>query len=231
MYCVGFIMKKKIVVLFLLFQFSFIYAEDNLEDINNIFNSANELYNQGKYLEANNLYLNLVSSNIVSKDLYYNLASSYYEMGSNGYAVLWFEKALNIAPFDKDIKNNILKITEAKNYDSIYIIIFYFVLFLFLILFSSLFISFIKKRKLSYLFLAVSIVFLAVSIFFYNKINSNYIIVIKDTNIYKGSSIKSDIVSSVYEGEKFRVIKESSDWYYVKGISKGWVNKEYIERI
>ena len=222
---------KKIIIMFLLFGGNFLFAQNDLENINNIFKDANDLYNQGKYIEANNLYLNLISSNVVSKDLYYNLASSYYEINSNGYAVLWYERALNISPFDKEIKNNINKITERKDYDSFYIIGFYISLVLFVFFSAFLFVLFIKKKNINFLLLISSIILLVFSIYSYNTIKSDYIIIIRNTNIYSGSSVKSDIVSSVYEGEKFRVIKESSNWYYVNGISKGWINKEYLEKI
>lgn len=222
---------KKIIIILLLFGCNLIFAQNDLENINNIFKNANDLYNQGMYIEANNLYLNLISSNVVSKDLYYNLASSYYEINSNGYAVLWYERALNIAPFDKEIKNNINKITERKDYDSFYIIAFYISLILFVFFTAFLFLLFIKKKNTNWLLLISSIVLFIFSIYSYNAIKSDYIIIVRNTNIYSGSSVKSDIVSSVYEGEKFKVIKESSNWYYVNGISKGWINKEYLEKI
>ncbi|WIH83968.1 SH3 domain-containing protein [Brachyspira pilosicoli] len=222
---------KKIIIMFLVFGCNFLFAQNDLENINNIFKNANDLYNQGSYIEANNLYLNLISSNVVSKDLYYNLASSYYEINSNGYAVLWYERALNISPFDKEIKNNINKITERKDYDSFYIIAFYISLILFVFFSVFLFVLFIKKKNINFLLLISCVILLVFSIYLYKTIKSDYIIIIRNTNIYSGSSIKSDIVSSVYEGEKFRVIKESSNWYYVKGISKGWINKEDLEKI
>ncbi|CCG56627.1 aerotolerance-like exported protein [Brachyspira pilosicoli WesB] len=222
---------KKIIIMFLVFGCNFLFAQNDLENINNIFKNANDLYNQGSYIEANNLYLNLISSNVVSKDLYYNLASSYYEINSNGYAVLWYERALNISPFDKEIKNNINKITERKDYDSFYIIAFYISLILFVFFSAFLFVLFIKKKNINFLLLISCVILIVFSIYLYKTIKSDYIIIIRNTNIYSGSSIKSDIVSSVYEGEKFRVIKESSNWYYVKGISKGWINKEDLEKI
>ena len=221
---------KKIIIMFLVFGCNFLFAQNDLENINNIFKNANDLYNQGSYIEANNLYLNLISSNVVSKDLYYNLASSYYEINSNGYAVLWYERALNISPFDKEIKNNINKITERKDYDSFYIIAFYISLILFVFFSAFLFVLFIKKKNINFLLLISCVILIVFSIYLYKTIKSDYIIIIRNTNI-SGSSIKSDIVSSVYEGEKFRVIKESSNWYYVKGISKGWINKEDLEKI
>ena len=98
---------KKILLIFLMFQSCLLYGEIDFDKINSIFSDANKLYEEGNYLEANNLYRNIASSNIISKDLYYNIATSYAELGSNGHAILWYERALNISPFDKEIKNNI----------------------------------------------------------------------------------------------------------------------------
>ena len=96
----------KYIIIFV-FQFCLLYGEIDFDKINSIFNDANKLYEEGDYFEANNLYKNIASSNIISKDLYYNLGLSYAKIGSNGYAILWYERALNISPFDKEIKNNI----------------------------------------------------------------------------------------------------------------------------
>ncbi len=152
---------KKIIIMFLLFGCNFLFAQNDLENINNIFKDANDLYNQGRYIEANNLYLNLISSNVVSKDLYYNLASSYYEINSNGYAVLWYERALNIKPFDKEIKNNINKITERKDYDSFYIIGFYMSLVLFVFLVHFYLCYLLKRKTLIFYYLLVLLFYLS----------------------------------------------------------------------
>ena len=132
---------KKIIMIFLIFQSCFLYCAD-LDKVNNLFENANKFYNEGKYLEANYLYRDIVSSNIISKDLYYNFASSYAAIGSNGYAVLYYEKALNIAPFDKEIKNTITSITGNDNYNSQIIVTMYILLILFLISFTV-FIAFV----------------------------------------------------------------------------------------
>ena len=125
-------MKKLIIVLFL-FQSYYLCSAADLDKLNNLFESANKLYNDGKYLEANYLYKDIAASNFVSKDLYYNLASSYAAIGSNGYAVLYYEKALNISPFDKETKVMINSLTGNNDYDSQLIIIMYGFLMLFLI--------------------------------------------------------------------------------------------------
>ena len=221
---------KKIIMIFLIFQSCFLYCAD-LDKVNNLFENANKFYNEGKYLEANYLYRDIVSSNIISKDLYYNFASSYAAIGSNGYAVLYYEKALNIAPFDKEIKNTINSITGNDNYDSQIIVTMYILLILFLISFTVFIVLFIKSRKPNKFLLILSIIFLIPTIITNKIINDDYVVTIEEANIYNGSSTKSDIVSIIHEGEKLRVLEEYTNWYYVKGNFKGWISKSSAEKI
>ena len=222
--------RKYIIAVFLIFQSCFLYCAD-LEKINNLFENANTLYNEGKYLEANYLYKDIASSNIISKDLYYNLASSYAAIGSNGYAVLYYEKALNISPFDKETKNMINSITGNNNYNSQMIITIYILLILFLISFTVFIVLLIKLRKSNKFLLILSIVFLIPTIIINNRINDDYVVTVEEANIYNGSSTKSDIVSIIHEGEKLRILEEYTNWYYVKGNFKGWINKSSAEKI
>ena len=227
---------KKIIALFLIFQSCLLYGEIDFDKINSIFLEANKLYEEGNFLEANNLYKNIASSNIISKDLYFNIASSYGELGSNGHAILWYERALNICPFDKEIKNNIelfnpnSSLNPIKNKSTL-IINFYLTLFLFILFFTILIILFIKKRKIYYLLIILSVLFIVPALISYNLINANYLIVVSRTNLYRGESERTEIISVIGEGEKFRILEEYSNWYHVKGSFKGWINKYFAEKI
>lgn len=227
---------KKIIALFLIFQSCLLYGEIDFDKINSIFLEANKLYEEGNFLEANNLYKNIASSNIISKDLYFNIASSYGELGSNGHAILWYERALNISPFDKEIKNNIelfnpnSSSNPIKNKSTL-IIIFYLTLFLFILFFTILIILFIKKRKIYYLLIILSVLFIVPALISYNLINANYLIVVSRTNLYRGESERTEIISVIGEGEKFRILEEYSNWYHVNGYFKGWINKSFAEKI
>ena len=227
---------KKILLISLMFQSCLLYGEIDFDKINSIFSDANKLYEEGDYLEANNLYRNIASSNIISKDLYYNIATSYAELGSNGHAILWYERALNISPFDKEIKNNIELFnpnssSNPKYNQSVLIIIFYLTLFLFIIFFTVLIILFIKKRKIYYLLIILSVLFIVPAVISYNLMNADYLIVVSRTNLYRGESERTVIISIPYEGEKFRILEEYSNWYHVKGSFKGWINKSFAEKI
>lgn len=224
---------KKIIIIFLLFQSYFLYGFENtdLNYLNTLFENANNLYNDGKYLDANYMYRDIVSSNLISKSLYYNLASSYAAIGSNGYAVLYYEKALNISPFDKEIKAMIKSLTGNNNYNSQIIVIMYIFLILFLVFFTLLIVFIIKNRKISRLLLVLSLIFFILYFIFYNNLNSDYVVTVNNVNLYKGSSTKSDIISQISKGEKLLVAEEYENWYYVKGNFKGWINKKYAEKI
>ena len=222
---------KKLIIIFLLFQSYFLCNAADLDKLNNLFENANKLYNEGKYLEANYLYKDIASSNFISKDLYYNLASSYAAIGSNGYAVLYYEKALNISPFDKEIKVMINSLIGNNNNDSNMIIMMYAFLILFLVFFTLLILIFIKRKKINKFLLILSILLLIPSIILNNALNSDYVVTVDDANLYSGSSTRSDIISQIAEGQKLRVLEEYTNWYYVKGNSKGWISKSFAQKI
>ena len=222
---------NKFIIIFLIMNSYFLYCKSNLEKINALFENANKLYNDGKYLEANIIYRDLTSSNIISKDLYYNLASSYLALGSNGYAILYYEKSLNIAPFDKEIKSTIHLLTGNYNYNSLLIIIMYIFLALFLALFTYLIVLFFLNTKINKYLIILSILFLIPVIISNKYINDDYIISINTTNLYSGRSLISKIISIIPEGKKLRVLEEYTDWYYVKGNFNGWINKSYAKKI
>ena len=222
---------KKLIIIFLLFQSYFLCNAEDLDKLNNLFENANKLYNEGKYLEANYLYKDIASSNFISKDLYYNLASSYAAIGSNGYAVLYYEKALNISPFDKEIKVMINSLIGNNNNDSNMIIMMYAFLILFLVFFTLLILIFIKRKKINKFLLILSILLLIPSIILNNALNSDYVVTVDDANLYSGSSTRSDIISQIAEGQKLRVLEEYTNWYYVKGNSKGWISKSFAQKI
>lgn len=72
-----------------------------------LFNEANTLYNEGKYDEAIDKYEALLSSDFHSEALYYNLANAHYKLDHVAPSIYYFEKALQLNPNDKDIKNNL----------------------------------------------------------------------------------------------------------------------------
>ncbi len=94
---------KKIFFLFLFISSVFFAQEPE-----KLFSDANALYKDAKYNEAIKLYEQIVKTDLVSSELYYNLGNSYYKLNKVGPSIFNFEKALQLDPLNQDAKNNLV---------------------------------------------------------------------------------------------------------------------------
>ena len=72
-----------------------------------VFDQANQLYQQNKFAEARDAYESVVRNGFLSGELYYNLGNAYYKTGDVGKAILNYERALRFMPNDDDLKHNL----------------------------------------------------------------------------------------------------------------------------
>jgi tetratricopeptide (TPR) repeat protein len=72
-----------------------------------VFQTANGLFQQGKVAEARDAYESLVSKGYVSGELYHNLGNAWYRTGDIARAILNFERAMRLMPNDEDLKHNL----------------------------------------------------------------------------------------------------------------------------
>lgn len=79
---------------------------------------AAKAYNQKQYPEAIALYGKIISNGNESYSLYYNLGNAYFRNNENAQAVLFYEKALKLAPNNEDIKHNI-EVVNSKLIDKV----------------------------------------------------------------------------------------------------------------
>ena len=77
-----------------------------------LFEQANTMYNQGKYAEAIDKYTAILDTGNHSTALYFNLANAHYKLNNIAPSIYFYEKALQLSPNDKEIKNNM---AFAKN--------------------------------------------------------------------------------------------------------------------
>jgi tetratricopeptide (TPR) repeat protein len=82
------------------------------------FEQANELYNSGYYQQAIEQYSSILDSNQHSAELYYNLANCHYKLNEVAPSIFYYEKALQLAPNDKDVLNN-LSFAQKMTIDAI----------------------------------------------------------------------------------------------------------------
>ena len=72
-----------------------------------LFEQGNTLYNDGNYTLAIEKYQSILDNGKHSAELYFNLGNAYYKLNNIAPSIYYYEKALQLAPNDKDILNNI----------------------------------------------------------------------------------------------------------------------------
>ena len=76
-------------------------------DVPTAFDSANNLYAQGKFAEAASAYEQILQSGTVSPALYFNLGNARFKSAQLGRAIAAFRQAESLAPRDSDVRANL----------------------------------------------------------------------------------------------------------------------------
>lgn len=76
------------------------------QDHNKQFAIATEAYKNGNYASALLQYEAVEAAGMQSAALYYNIANSYFQQKQLGKSILYYERALQLAPSDEDILHN-----------------------------------------------------------------------------------------------------------------------------
>ncbi len=71
------------------------------------FESANKLYEQGKFAEAAAAYEAIRQSGVVSPALYFNLGNAFFKSAQMGRALVAYRQAEQLAPRDPDVRANL----------------------------------------------------------------------------------------------------------------------------
>lgn len=104
-------MKKLAVILFtLLASFGF---SQNLEQT---FEEGNKLYQDKEFRAALDKYQEVLDQGYESTALYYNIGNAYFKSNQVAKAILYYERALQLSPYDDDVKQN-LKIAKEGTID------------------------------------------------------------------------------------------------------------------
>jgi tetratricopeptide (TPR) repeat protein len=103
-------MKRAIIIFSLLLLSTTAWAQP---DNDSLWDSANTAYVKGDYADALASYDSIVNSGYVSYKLLYNMGNAYFKLGDNGKAILYYNRALKLAPTDADIQYNL---RVANNY-------------------------------------------------------------------------------------------------------------------
>jgi len=212
-----------------------------------LFQSANLLYQEGKYEKALEDYRQISESGLESADLYYNMGNAAYRSNSIGYAILYYEKALKMEPTHDDASHNLdfaaryqvdtfeqvpelflriwmrlmLQSMSERTWSILALIFFVLILFSFLL---YLFSHRLTLKKLGF-FLTLASGFLFV-ITFSSALSRHRSIVKPDAAIVIAPSIIVRSTPSetgnelfiLHEGTKVKVIEKVSEWQNIRVI-------------
>ncbi len=77
------------------------------QNFDQAFEEANELYEQKEYRQALEKYQVISEEGYESAALYYNMGNAYFKSNQLGEAILYYERAQQLAPYDDDIRQNL----------------------------------------------------------------------------------------------------------------------------
>jgi len=210
-----------------------------------LFAAANKSYQQEKYMEALEGYQKIEKLDLKSASLYFNMANIYYKTNQVAPAVLYYEKALKLAPNDKDIQFNLdfanrmildnieplPKSLWQKFMDGIILRYTYetwakiavSLAFLFAILFLMYHFSYSTSKKRIYFITSIlSVIFVTTSLFFayrnkhYVDNNIEAVIFSSEADVKSAPTNSSDVYFELHEGTKVIILESLDNWRKIK---------------
>ncbi len=233
-------LKAKFILAAFLLISSIIFAQNGP-----LFEQGKELYKAEKYVEAVNSWMKILESKQHSAAVYYNLGNAHYKLSNIGPSIYYYEKALQLAPNDSDIKNNLAFAQNAtvddieplpktiffKWYESLSGILTYdgwaicIVVFSmsFVLLFLLYYFSYSEgKKRLFFVSSLFTILFLLVSFSMAFSThtdsvkNQPAIIFSERIEIKSGPSLGSERAFELHEGTKVQIIARDVDWVRIE---------------
>lgn len=210
-----------------------------------LFEQGNKLYNDGKYAEAIDKYKAILETNNHSEALYFNLANAHYKLNHIAPSIYYYEKALQLAPNDKDIKNNLAfaknmtidavdaipdagfskllrKVTDILSFDNwaklavASVILFVLIFLVYYFTYSTF------KKRLAFItsnaFLFLAVISLAIAFHKYNvsKKDKPAIIFAQETVIKSEPNNRSQELFRLHEGTKVQILDTVNHWKEIK---------------
>jgi len=210
-----------------------------------LFEQGNTLYNDGNYIEAIDKYKAVLDNGKHSAALYFNMGNAYYKLNNIASSIYYYEKALQLAPNDKDILNNIAfarnmtidevdiipevgfskfvkNATNMMGFDAwaktaVGLVI------IFVIFFLTYYFSYTSfKKRLAFIGSLASIVLACAALAFayhnYNlrRNNKPAIVFAKEAQIKSEPNLRSSEAFKLHEGTKVQILDTVNNWKKIK---------------
>lgn len=218
----------------------------NAQDKNALFIQGNDHYNEGEFQEAITTYEGIINGGQHSSDLYFNLANAYYKTNQVAPSIFYYEKALQLAPKDKDIKNNLAfaqnmtidaidvipevgfskivkNLVNSFSFD-VWSILSVALVVLFVILFLSYYFSYgTNKKRLMFVSSFASLAFGLIALAFafqkyeFDQNENAAIVFSRESEVRTEPNFRSETAFNLHEGTKVQIIeKYDEEWAKVK---------------
>jgi tetratricopeptide (TPR) repeat protein len=216
-----------------------------------VFDVANRLYEQGKYVGAAAAYEKLLQSGQVSSALYYNLGNAQFKAGQIGHAIAAYRQAQQMSPRDPDLRanlqfarNQIQGPTLAPSRFQIWLgrltlnewtMLTAVLVWLWLLLLALLqWRPSLKPALRNYTFtlgLAVAVLCACTaSAFYQTPSNSIAIVIVRDTNARQSPFDESPTAITLHDGAELQVLDQKDDWLQVSADARraGWLHRNQV---
>lgn len=210
-----------------------------------LFVQANKSYQQEDYLTALELYRDIEEKNVLSAELFYNMANAYYKTNKVAHSIYYYERALSLEPNNRDILFN-LEFAKRMTLDNIeelpksisqkfrdlvvlkftynvWAIISVSFAFLFAILFLLYHFSYgTRAKRIFFITSGITVILVSLSLLFsyqnyqYVTNTRTAIIFAQQTSVKSAPTKSSEVNFLLHEGTKIIILESLDNWVKIK---------------
>lgn len=229
----------------IIYSIFFIFSGVCFAQNTSLFEQGNALYNEGDYEQAILKYEGILDNGEHSAALYFNLANAHYKLSHIAPSIYFYEKALQLEPNDKEIKNNaafaknmtidaigsvpevglskfIKNLTNTFSFDAWAKISIASIVLFVLVFLSYYFAYSTTKKRLSFLasmtFLIVTCATLSLAFHKYNldKNDRPAIVFVQESQVKNEPNLRSSEAFILHEGTKVQILDTVNNWKKIK---------------
>ncbi len=231
---------KRVLVIFVLF-----ISMTSFSQSGPLFEQGKELYKAEKYMEAVNSWVKILENDQHSASLYYNLGNAHYKLNNIGPSIYYYEKALELAPNDGDIKNNLAfaqnatvddieplpktifykwyhTVSDLLTFDGWAIVVVVFAMS-FVLLFLLYYFSYSERKKRAFFvsalfsFLLIGMAFSMAFSTFEDTVKDQPAIIFSEIiDVKSEPNLGSEVSFKLHEGTKVQIIAKDTDWVRIE---------------
>lgn len=224
------------------------------------FKRAGQLYAESHFEEAIKDYQKIIEHGYGSGNLYYNLGNAYFKIGSLGQAVLNYERAKRLIPYDSDLRSNLeyaislieeppmdrarlwlnrrmRNLLDSFTIDGLTKLINIIYLSVILLLTALIFKKHLRRLILDVVAVLAVVFMVALTLLSINICRIEYmrsaIVLAKEVNARFEPRENATVHFKLYAGSRISLIKTRDDWSQIKREDGkiGWVEASSYERI